>query len=328
MIQLTKCQVNQFHRDGFLISERLLDTTIDLRPVKLEYEEVLDQLARDLFQAGEIDSTYDRLPFGKRLIRVYIDSGKVHSGYFDCSLPQLSLKSDSPIWVGPEVFRMLRNETLLDAVEDLIGPEIYSNPVQHIRIKPPEHLIPNRMKDSKNGLISGFDVGATPWHQDNGVVLPEADETDMLTVWFPLTEATEKNGCLQVIRGSHRQGLLHHCSSSYGMFIPDQLLSEDVVTVPMSPGDVLFMHRRTCHSSLPNRSKNIRMSFDLRYNPIGQSTGREVYPGFVARSRENPKSELHDSKTWAELWYQTRRRLVMKNISSYNRWLTDDPICA
>ena len=46
---------------------------------------------------------------------------------------------DTPFWTGPAVFALLRNQAILDAVESLIGPEIYANPVQHVRIKPPEH---------------------------------------------------------------------------------------------------------------------------------------------------------------------------------------------
>ena len=53
-----------------------------------------------------------------------------------------------------------------------------------------------------NGLISKI-----PWHQDNGVIMPEADEASILTVWLPLTLATIPNGCLQVVPGSHRAGL-------------------------------------------------------------------------------------------------------------------------
>ena len=67
------------------------------------------------------------------------------------------------------------------------------------------------------------------------------------------------------------------------------------------------MHRLTCHGSLPNRSDRIRWSLDLRYNPTGQHTGRPVFPGFVARSRRNPDSELDDPAVWAGLWRQARR---------------------
>ena len=42
-------------------------------------------------------------------------------------------------------------------------------------------------------------------------MLPEADEATILTVWLPLTDATEQNGCMQVIPRSHREGLKDHC---------------------------------------------------------------------------------------------------------------------
>ena len=108
----------------------------------------------------------------------------------------------------------------------------------------------------------------------------------MLTVWFGLWDATIENGCLEVIPGSHREGLLHHCHTSgamsrgFGLHVPDWLLRQgDGVPLPMKQGDALFFHRLNCHSSLPNRSDNIRWSFDLRYNPIGQPTGSGIVSG-------------------------------------------------
>lgn len=322
-------QRTHFDEEGYLLIRNLLDVEADIRPVFDEYAEVLDRLAHELHNEGEIASTYSDLPFGKRLIEVYRDSGRIHAQYFDCSLPQLGTRADSPIWVGPQVFQALRNNKILDVLEDIIGPEIFSNPVQHIRIKPPQDTLQNDDIDPRIGFVAGFAVGATPWHQDNGVVLPEADATDMITVWYSLTEATIENGCLQIIPRSHNAGVLHHCSSKSALFIKDEWLDLDhVLTCPMSPGDVLFLHRRTCHSSLPNKSDDVRVSLDLRYNPIGQATGRDVFPGFIARSQADPANEQHDAAAWAQDWYDARARLASENIPSYNRWLSDDPMCA
>ncbi len=63
------------------------------------------------------------------------------------------------------------------------------------------------------------------------------------------------------------------------------------------------------HASLSNISDNIRWSFDLRYNPIGQDTGREIFPGFVARSRDNISSEFRDANKWKDLWEDTRIKM-------------------
>ena len=72
------------------------------------------------------------------------------------------------------------------------------------------------------------------------------------------------------------------------------------------------MHRLTMHASLSNHSQDVRWSFDLRYNPIGQPTGRGHFPGFVARSRQNPASELRDPAEWARLWHECRDRLARR----------------
>ena len=113
-----------------------------------EYGTVLDQLAEELFLAGIIDSKYEDLPFGERITRVWGESGKVHAQYFDFTLPQGNIKEDTPFWCGPAVFDVLTNPRLLDAVEAFIGPEIYSNPVQHVRIQaaraPDAHQTPPR----------------------------------------------------------------------------------------------------------------------------------------------------------------------------------------
>jgi phytanoyl-CoA hydroxylase len=69
-----------------------------------------------------------------------------------------------------------------------------------------------------NGLISRI-----PWHQDNGVLLPEADEATILTTSAPITEATIEHGCLQMIPGSHREDLMAHCPTDQGLTIPAKL---------------------------------------------------------------------------------------------------------
>ena len=58
-----------------------------------------------------------------------------HGGCF--SPPRQDIADDTPLWLGPAVFAAIVNPRLLDVVECVIGAEIYSNPVQHVRIKPP-----------------------------------------------------------------------------------------------------------------------------------------------------------------------------------------------
>ena len=185
---LTTDQLRQFERDGYLLVKGVLDPAESIDPLIAEYEGVLDRLARDLHGRGEIASTYGELNFSDRLVRIYQETGRDFASNFDCCLPSRGTTHDTPMWLGPAVFDILRHDRVLDLVESIIGPEITSNPVQHVRIKPPEH-----------GLPEGADhvlVRATNWHQDNAAVDPVADDTDMLTVWISLSEATIENGVL------------------------------------------------------------------------------------------------------------------------------------
>ena len=181
-------QMAFFEDQGYLMVRGLLDQEEVLDPVIEEYGTVLDQLAEELYLAGNIESKYEDLPFGERITKIWGESGVVHAQCFDFTLPQGNIKEDTPFWCGPAVFNVLTNPRLLDAVEAFIGPEIYSNPVQHVRIKAPEHLTP------VNPNTGRIQLGISPWHQDNGVVTKEADDTDMLTVWFSLKEATVEQG--------------------------------------------------------------------------------------------------------------------------------------
>ena len=206
---LTDEQLAHFDEEGYLLVRGMLDVDEVIQPIIDEYHGVLDKLARELYQAGQIASTYDDLPFGKRLTQIVVESGQIHAQYFDFSLPQTGIDANTPFWAGPAVFRCITNPNLLDMVESIVGPEIWSNPVQHVRLKPPERLVPK----NHNGQAL---VSATNWHQDNGVVLPEADDSEVLTVWFPLNEATLENGCLRIMPRSHRQGLQTHCPGGPG----------------------------------------------------------------------------------------------------------------
>ncbi len=323
MSVITPAMLHQFDQDGYLVVENLLDPERDIQPVNDEYSALLDELTARWFAEGRIPATFAGLPLVDRLTRL-LQSGQSYVRYLSIALPQTKVTEDTPIHLGPAVFNMLRNPRLLDAAEAFLGGEIYCHPVHNIRLKPPEALVPEDFKD--NGTIS-----RTPWHQDQGVILPEADQSRIVTVWLPITDATEENGCLMVVPRSHRDGLVDHClSSEKGLHIPPHLISaERIKPVPVKRGGALFMDCRTLHASLVNVSDGVRWSFDLRYSVPGQPTGRPAFPGFVARSRQNPTSELRDAGIWADLWRQTRSRLAAADETPvFNRWKVDGAVCA
>ena len=190
--------------DGYVVLEGILDPQEDIEPLVDEYDERLRNLSEQWFDEGKLSKNVSDLPFDQRLMEVAKETKGDYYQYLDISLPVSGITSGTPMHTGPEAFKLLRNEKLLDVVEKFIGPEIFCNPVQHTRIKPPVEALP---KDKR--WHPG--IARTQWHQDLGVVAEEADESEILTVWLPVTEATEENGCLTVVPKSHKHGLDQHC---------------------------------------------------------------------------------------------------------------------
>ena len=238
---------------------------------------------------------------------------------FDISLPHEDIRTDTPMHFGPAVFDMITSQGILDTVESLIGGEITSNPIQHVRIKPPQRIASSR--ETRAHVVQ------TDWHQDMGVTLPEADDTTFITVWLAITDATIENGCLQVAEGNHTRMLPHCTRRQVGLaepFVP----KGTAVPVPVGAGGAVIFHPFTPHASLANNSNAMRWSFDLRYNVTGQPTGRSQFPEFIARSRRNPRDELGDWREWKAMWEAARIRLAEGPHLSQHRWASDSPYCA
>ncbi len=306
-MELTKEQLDAFDQNGFLAIERVLDEE-DLLPLEGEYRVLLDTVAKKLFQQGRISSTFEAYSFDERfalVVSAYPDS----INHFNISLPLINGEIDASNYhahTGPAVFGLLRNSKILDVVESVIGPEIASSPVQQMRMKPPQKKL-----SQENVAHSG--VGLTTWHQDTVAVLPEADDTNQLTVWVAVTDANENNGCLVSIPGSHREGAHQHVPGIIPRepTVPAAIIDgREGVVLPVKRGGVVIFDKNNIHCSLPNRSNQLRWSVDIRYHPIGQPSGRPAFPGFIARSRANPATELKDAQRWNRMWQESRQRII------------------
>lgn len=321
-MRLTETQIAQFYEQGYLIVENVLSAA-EIAAVRTEYSAILDREAPRLVAEGKISQDYAGLPFEERYSRMLKEMDDLYTLYqhLDISLPlTANIPADTQIHCGTAVFHnIVRNEKILDIAESLLGPEIYSNPTQHTRIKPPISALPQDVALDSN-------VAKTWWHQDEGVLTDDAVDIDMVTVWVAMTDATLENGCLKCVPASHRRGATIHCPgngfSASELFIPETLIAETaVLPLPVKKGGVVLLHKRTQHAALDNHSDQIRWSFDLRFNVIGQATGRHWFPGFVARSAAHPELELHDAAEWAQLWYDARDRLSQMDEIDFNgRW--------
>ena len=312
---LSEQDLTRFCEDGYLVVEDVLSPEAR-QAVITEYAALMDDLYEGWSAAGLVPS--DRSDFWDKLTACY-KAGFDWYQPFDISLPHDGITDETPMHIGPAVFDMVTHGPLLDIVEQLIGPEITSNPIQHVRIKPPQRALPKAETRAH--------ITATDWHQDMGVTMPEADQTQFVTVWLAMTDATVENGCLQVAPGRTPQ-MLPHCSKSQ-VGIADRFVPRDrAVPAPVRAGGAVIFHPLTPHASLPNNSDGFRWSFDLRYHVSGQPSGRSQFPDFVARSRARPQTELRDWRTWRAMWEATRAHLARTAHIPQHRWAADAPYCA
>ena len=276
---LSREQIETFNRDGVLIAKGVL-TADSLQPVIDELCEWIDERARRLCTEGIISDLHEDAPFERRYGLVFGQSQKVGEGL------------DIMHFRGRAMFEFLHNPSLLDAVASLTGPEISCNPIQHLRAKPPQ------MFERRSG--PSFHV--VPWHQDAGVMMEEAEGSNIVTCWLPLGDATEEMGCMQALPGVHRHGYRRHHSAGGTTIAPEAMPEVEPLSLECSLGDVIFLSRFTPHSSTPNRSDICRWSLDLRYQTTGHHTGRTAHPAFIVRSSSNPQSVMRDYETWQHLW--------------------------
>lgn len=314
---LSQDQIDRFNTDGYLIVENVLDQeTLDR--VKSEYAARMNEIYSGWFQHGLVADPPENLDFWGQLDKAR-EAGLEWYQPLDISLPHDGISDETPFHFGPAVFDMLTDNRILDLAESLIGGELTSNPIQHVRIKPPQNKV---AADEVRAHIV-----ATEWHQDRGVGHEEADETEIITVWIAITDANVENGCLQVIPNPP-DDMLPHCPKAQTA-IADAFVEEDrAIPAVVKAGGVVLMHPLTPHSAGPNTSEGYRWSFDVRYNVTGQPTGRSHFPEFVARSRAHPESEMRDWKNWKQSWEAARHQAAHSPHIPQHRWGHDSPHCA
>ena len=260
-MNITSEQLDFFEEEGYVVVEAGL-TDEDLEPLIQTHNVIVDEIARDLHKDGKVANLYEDEPFDRRLARLADECDEVDG----CP--------DIGVTRRRATFEFMRNQNLVDLIEAFIGPEITCNPVSHVRPKMPS-----------------TDVA---FHQDAVFTTQEAQGILQVTVWLPLVEATEENGCLQIQPRIHQQRKVYW---SYGQDLPQS----ERVTLPMKKGDVLFVHKLTPHGSGPNNTDAVRWSMDLRYQKTGEPSPRPEWPSLVARSRRDPNSETA-YEDWRDAW--------------------------
>ena len=154
--------------------------------------------------------------------------------------------------VSSTAARVAHDETILDAVEALIGPDILCWMSELI------------VKEPNSTKLLTMHQDLTYWGLDAG--------DELVSAWLALTDATEANGAMRFVPGSHLGGQVAHRDT----FGADNLLSRgqeiavdvdpgDEVTVELKAGEMSLHHGHMVHGSGPNRTDGRRVALVFRY---------------------------------------------------------------
>jgi len=228
---LTSTQIESFDRDGYLFLENAIDAK---RLVKLNAEfEQWKEESRNKTEA--YGNTYDN--------RSRFDIEPGHSA----EQPALR-RIASPIEISDTYLDVMRNNTALDAVADLLGPNLKFN----------------------NSKINSKQPGAATqvkFHQD--FLFEPRTNDDMITVLFFLDDVTPENGPLEVVPQSHRKELYEHWHDGVytGAVAPEIMAENNEKSVPCfgKAGSACLMHTTLLHGSGPNLSDKARTLFICEY---------------------------------------------------------------
>jgi ectoine hydroxylase-related dioxygenase (phytanoyl-CoA dioxygenase family) len=194
----------------------------------------------------------------EKLYSIATDDDTLRKHAFDLN-DQSGKKTKLTLWYTPgnDAYGLLtKSERMVNSVDKLMEGE---SAVCHFHSK-------LMQKEPRVG-------GAWEWHQDYGYwyknefLFPD----QMMSVMIAITEANKENGCLQVIKGSHKMGRIEHGFTGEQVgasqhYVDLALKTMELVYVEIMPGDALFFYSNLLHRSEANLSGAPRWSVISVYN--------------------------------------------------------------
>lgn len=226
-MRLSDQQVKQFREDGFLIVEGLLDRG-EVETLRKRVEWVASGGA-------------SHIPKGNLQVEPRVAQGELQAETYADSLRKMS-----HLAFYDEVFQAhARNPKVLDIIESLLGPDIklYQDQVF--------------MKSPRIGSRQRY-------HQDMPLGF-HIDPPDMVTCWAAIDDATEENGCLWMLPGTHRFGIMEQSKwQEYEQRALEGRLSGERC-VALKSGSCGFHHGLILHCSRANLSGKRRCGYATHY---------------------------------------------------------------
>jgi len=176
---------------------------------------------------------------------------------------------NKPHLVFTWINELIRDARILDAVEDILGPNILAWGTNFF------------IKDPRDDAFIS-------WHQDStywGLSHP-----DVSTAWIALSDVTPENGAMRMLPGSHLLDQLPHVDTfdennllTRGQEVQLEVDESKVVDVPLKAGEMSLHHVRTAHASNPNATDTRRIGLAIRYVPtyVSQISGARDYATLV-----------------------------------------------
>ena len=168
-------------------------------------------------------------------------------------------------------YRLATEPAVLDAVEEVLGPDL---------------LLAGSLVLCKYPRDPAF----VAWHQDN--YYSNLHLTPSLSAWIALLDSTAENGCMRVVPGSHRKGVLPHEEKGnannllkLGQEIQVEVNEADAVEVVLRAGEMSLHHAAIIHGSRSNRSDTQRLGFIVRFVTSAYDLASQQTPFILARGR-------------------------------------------
>jgi phytanoyl-CoA hydroxylase len=230
-----------------------------------EYEKDGYLIIRNFLSGEEVNKLYK--------IALADDAMRKHS--FDLN-DQSGKKTKLALWYTPgnDAYGLLsRSKRLIESVDKLMDGDAA---VCHFHSK-------LMQKEPRVG-------GAWEWHQDYGYWYKNEFlfPNQMISVMIAITDANKENGCLQVIKGTHKMGRIEHgfAGEQVGAsqhYVDLALKTMPLIYVELKAGDALFFHSNILHRSEANLSATSRWSFISCYNrssniPYNEPSGSSTIP--------------------------------------------------
>ena len=180
--------------------------------------------------------------------------------------------------ISPVFNKVCLNKNILDAVESIIGKNI---------------LICGTTLFIKNPKEKGF----VSFHQDAKYIGLEPH--NWVTVWVAITDANEKNGCMRMLPGSHKENLKHHEENfdennllTRGQTIKNISLDKTEPVI-LKAGQMSLHHPKIVHGSSLNHSDDRRIGFVIQ-SYIGSNVDQVLGKMYVQKARGEDKYKYHE----------------------------------